>query len=94
MNRLTASPLTTARGLSMWPGGPVRLISPSTVGAFSTALTGPTDGFITKIGINPSTQKPVLAYSTFFGGSGSDSIHDLALDSLGRVYVVGYTSSR
>ena len=66
---------------------------PSTAGAFSTALKGPTDGFITKIGINPSTQKPVLAYSTFFGGSGSDSIYDLALDSLGRVYVVGSTDS-
>jgi hypothetical protein len=66
---------------------------PTTTGAFSTTLKGFTNGFITKIGINPSTQKPVLAYSTFFGGSGGEAIYGLALDSLGRVYVVGYTGS-
>jgi hypothetical protein len=65
---------------------------PTTAGAFYTVLQG-VDGFITKIGINPSTNKPVLTYSTFFGGSGTDTINGLALDSLGRVYVVGGTNS-
>ncbi len=36
---------------------------------------------------------PVLEYSTYLGGSGSDNVNDLAIDSAGNVYVIGYTDS-
>jgi hypothetical protein len=47
------------------------------------------DNFVTKISGDGST----LLYSTFFGGSGVDGILDMTLDSAGRVFVSGTTSS-
>jgi hypothetical protein len=34
-----------------------------------------------------------LLFSTYFGGSRSDEIHDITLNSAGEIYVVGYTES-
>jgi hypothetical protein len=36
---------------------------------------------------------PVLVFSTFLGGSGSDEIHGVAVDGANNIYVAGYTAS-
>lgn len=36
---------------------------------------------------------PVLVFSTFLGGSGSDEIHGVAVDAANNIYVAGYTGS-
>ena len=41
----------------------------------------------------PLVIDPVLVYSSYLGGSGSDSAEGMALDSLGNVYLTGYTTS-
>src|SRR5262249_23690986 len=46
------------------------------------------DGFVTKLGANGQ-----VAFSTFLGGSGRDSVSDVALDGAGNIYVVGSTVS-
>ncbi|HEV2177697.1 MAG TPA: SBBP repeat-containing protein [Terriglobia bacterium] len=73
---------------------------PVTSGAFQTkcgtdSLCNPaggfntSDGFVTKV--NPAGS--ALVYSTFLGGSGTDSASGVALGLSGTVYVVGTTSS-
>ncbi len=62
---------------------------PTTPGAYDLTLEGTSDGFIAKLGTNGTA----LGYSTFLGGSGSDSVRGLALDALGAVYVTGETWS-
>jgi hypothetical protein len=41
----------------------------------------------------PVVIDPVLAYSTYLGGSGNDGAYGIAVDSLGRAVVTGSTSS-
>jgi len=62
---------------------------PTTVGAYTTALAGGTDGFITKINATGTG----LLYSTYLGGNVFDQINGLAVDADGNAYVVGYTAS-
>ena len=62
---------------------------PTTVGAFDTTLGGTWDAYITKIDPSGST----LIYSTFIGGSGGENGNDIAVDSLGRVYITGNSGS-
>lgn len=52
------------------------------------AATGGT-GFLSKL----NTAGSALTYSTYLGGSGSDSALAVAVDTLGDAYVAGYTSS-
>ncbi len=47
------------------------------------------DAFIAKL----AGQDGSLLFSTFFGGSRSDIIQDLTLNSAGQIYLVGYTES-
>ena len=54
------------------------------VGIFFTS-----DGFVTKIDKSGTT----LVYSTYLGGSGSDALVGLAVDSAGSAWVTGYTNS-
>lgn len=58
--------------------------------AFQAKLSGfSQDGFVTKIGSSGDS----LAYSTYFGGSGEDSIKGIAVDKSGSAYVTGTTAS-
>ncbi len=60
-----------------------------TVNAYQANLGGVIDGFITKINAEGSE----LIYSTFLGGSGSEKVRGIALDSFGNAYLTGYTTS-
>lgn len=62
---------------------------PTTAGAFDTSFEGGGDGFVAKLAADGSS----LIYSTLIGGSGGDSVYDLALDGAGRVTPVGATDS-
>ncbi|HEX8145226.1 MAG TPA: SBBP repeat-containing protein, partial [Pyrinomonadaceae bacterium] len=41
----------------------------------------------------PLVIDPVLVYSTYFGGSGSEQVRDIAVDAAGNAYMCGETSS-
>jgi uncharacterized protein (TIGR03437 family) len=41
----------------------------------------------------PLVIDPTLAYSTYFGGTGADSAYAIAVDSSGKAYITGRTSS-
>jgi Bacterial Ig-like domain (group 3)/Beta-propeller repeat len=60
---------------------------PTTPGAFQTIGSG--DAFVTKI----NTTGSALVYSTYLGGSMSDSGNGIAVDSAGNAYVTGSTDS-
>ena len=62
---------------------------PTTPGAFDTLFNGVSDAFVTKL--SPNGNK--LVYSTFLGGSASDSGNGIAIDASGNAYVTGSTSS-
>jgi hypothetical protein len=62
---------------------------PITSGAFQKTLRGGNDVFVTKFQLNGSG----LFYSTFLGGSGAEGGTSIAVDSVGRAYVAGGTSS-
>jgi hypothetical protein len=47
------------------------------------------DGFLVKLAPGAAT----LSYGTYYGGEGYDEAHDLAVDSTGRAYLTGQTSS-
>ncbi len=65
---------------------------PTTSGAFqvtNASSNGSEDGFITKLNATGSS----ILYSTYLGGSGSDSCRAIAINSLGEAYVTGGTQS-
>lgn len=62
---------------------------PTTAGAFDTSYGGPQDGFVTKV----APSGTALVWSTYLGGSSSDSSIGLDVDPEGNVYVTGQTSS-
>jgi hypothetical protein len=53
------------------------------------ALNGPSDAFVTKL----SPDGSAFVYSTFLGGKHDETGFAVAVDSLGRAYVTGVTSS-
>ncbi|MBV6495881.1 MAG: hypothetical protein DCC44_05175 [Acidobacteria bacterium] len=59
----------------------------TTPGAYDTTFNGGQDVFVTKLNATGSAQ----VYSTFVGGSGTDSGHRIAIDSAGNAYVTGET---
>ncbi|GLX70373.1 SBBP repeat-containing protein [Paenibacillus glycanilyticus] len=62
---------------------------PVTPGVVQTVFTGDRDAFITKL--NPTGT--ALVFSTYIGGSASDSGQNVAVDASGNVYVTGRTYS-
>jgi hypothetical protein len=60
-----------------------------TANAIQPTRAGLSDGFVAKV--NPAGS--ALAYSTYLGGTGSDFVHGVAVDSVGDAYVTGSTSS-
>ncbi|WP_165280015.1 DUF7507 domain-containing protein [Paenibacillus protaetiae] len=62
---------------------------PVTPGVFQQLQGGGDDAFVTKL--NPTGS--ALIYSTYLGGSGSDSASKIALDAANNVYVIGTTFS-
>jgi hypothetical protein len=62
---------------------------PTTVGAYSTTYANQSDVFVTKFDPTGSS----LFYSTFIGGSSSDTGNAIALDSAGDAFITGATSS-
>jgi hypothetical protein len=60
-----------------------------TSGPFQAKVGGLTDAFVTKL----SSDGSALTYSTYLGGSESDSGSGIAVDASGSAYVAGYTSS-
>ena len=52
-------------------------------------LNGLTDGFLTKL-----NSDGVILYSTYIGGSATDVVVGVRVDSARRAYVVGYTTSK
>lgn len=62
---------------------------PTTLGAYDTTLGGTSDSFIARLSANFSN----LEYGTYFGGSDTDTIFDIASELSGVVYVTGKTLS-
>lgn len=60
-----------------------------TESAIQSALSGPTDAFLTKINDTGSA----LVYSTFLGGSNEDAGKDVDLDENGSLHMLGHTHS-
>lgn len=62
---------------------------PVTLNAYASALNGTSDGFVARL----SASFANLDYATYFGGSETETIFDLASESSGTVYLTGRTLS-
>ena len=62
---------------------------PTTEGAFQAAPRGDADSFVAKL----SEDGGQLLYCTYFGGTGTDTIHGIAVDRAGRACIGGVTTS-
>ena len=66
---------------------------PTTPGAYKTSYGGgQSDAFITVINTNLSGAASML-YSSFLGGAGNDYSNAIAIDTMGKAYIAGYTLS-
>ena len=76
-------------GNAIIAGGTASANFPTTPGSFSTVMNGSSDAFVTKINPSGST----LVFSTFLGGSQSESVSDIVVDAQGNIYAAGGTGS-
>jgi hypothetical protein len=85
-----ASAVTVDGAGNAWvTGGTSSADFPVIVGAADSTYNGMADVFVSELNANGST----LLYSTYLGGSQSESGNDIALDTAGGVYVTGHTYS-
>jgi len=85
-NAIAVNPTT---GVAFVAGGSASTNFPTTTGAYQTALNGSTGNAI----LFQLDSSGSLTYSTYLGGTGTDTALGLALDSSGNLYSVGTTSS-
>ncbi len=78
------------RGEAYLTGATTSADYPTTPGALDTSLGGDSDAFLTKLTANGTG----LAFSSYLGGSGSDSGADVAVDLRGAAYLTGGRRSR
>ncbi len=78
-----------AAGNAWVTGGTSSADFPVTAGAADSSFNGMADAFVSELNANGSA----LLYSTYLGGTQSESGNDVALDSGGDVYVTGHTYS-
>ncbi len=60
----------------------------ATTGVYQTALAGTQDGYLCKF-----TSTGSMAWSTYFGGNGSDGGDAIVMDTLGHIFLGGYSTS-
>lgn len=65
---------------------------PGTGNGFQTTLSGASDIFVAKIDPNAAAGAQVV-YTTYIGGTGADTLHDMAVGADGTVYLTGSTTS-
>lgn len=58
-----------------------------------TCGTGVDTAFVAEVTVANSTTLPTLAFSSLLGGSGSNKVYGIALDSSANIYVTGITTS-
>lgn len=58
-------------------------------GAYDTSQNGGDDAFVTKLASDGKS----VTWTTYLGGTAGDTAYGIAVDSSGKVYVTGYTSS-
>jgi hypothetical protein len=74
---------------NVYVGGTTESIDLQTVSAFQDSSGGAEDAFVLKLNSSGNTIK----YSTYYGGSAVDQARDIAVDSVGNVFIVGRTFS-
>jgi hypothetical protein len=87
----TVNSVATDTSGNVYLGGITAATNLTTLKPFQANNAGGTDGFVSKL--HWSGTALTTAYSTYFGGSGDDSVGGIAIDSVGHAYVTGYTSS-
>jgi len=75
--------------LTGYTSGDNGIYNPATPGAYDESHNGEDDVFVLRFNITSST----LEYFTYIGGSGYDRANGLDIDSRGRVYITGSTTS-
>lgn len=83
-----------AAGTGIFLGGVTNSNGLSTAGAYRTALSGPTDGFLLRVDNNGNR-----IWSTYYGGpiggggTGNDIVNGVAVDAANNIYITGRTES-
>ncbi|MEO7653439.1 MAG: SBBP repeat-containing protein, partial [Bryobacteraceae bacterium] len=88
-----ASRIVVAPSGDVWVAG-VTLSAdfPVTSDAAQSRNAGQGDAFVARLNLNLESARQIT-YATYMGGSGTEMTYGLAVDSVGRAYISGYTLS-